>query len=139
MRTGIFFCIAFLLCVAIPSAKARQFEADHSSPSERIENSDHAQNQDSKEKQDDKKPAPQENDISKTYAFDGTYQLEIINTRYMPVLPGNLMNIIRDNRHETNTVYVQINNMLRVKILPKSEINSPGFQPLKEKYIHVKE
>ncbi len=68
--------------------------------------------------------------------INGTYQLEIIG-RQNPLIPANLHQIVTENRKENQLSYVQLGTMVRVKILPFSEINSPSFKPLKEEFVNV--
>lgn len=64
------------------------------------------------------------------YTIDGTYQIQLINSRSQPLIPANLNKIILDNRDATEIKYVKLGTEVRIKILPLSEINKPDFQPL---------
>lgn len=68
--------------------------------------------------------------------FEGTYQVQIIDSRQLPTIPLSLMDTIEANRHETEVKYVWLPNNVRVKILPKSEIASSTFQGL-PRVIHI--
>jgi len=69
---------------------------------------------------------------------EGTYQLQVINSRNQPFIPANINELVAEKRNATEVVYVQLGSEVRLKILPLSEINKPGFIPL-EKIIHVTE
>ena len=62
--------------------------------------------------------------------IDGTYQLQMIRSRNQPYFPANLDKIVTDNRDATQVKYVSLGTEVRLKILPLSEINAPGFKPL---------
>lgn len=70
--------------------------------------------------------------------IEGTYQIQVINSRNQPSIPGNIDELILQNRHATEAVYVQLGTEVRLKILPLSEINRTGFTPV-EKIIHITE
>lgn len=62
--------------------------------------------------------------------IEGTYQIEVINTRSQPFIPGNLKQLVIENRNATKIIYLTLGTQVRLKILPLSEINRPGFKPL---------
>lgn len=80
-----------------------------------------------------KNTAAEKNELN---SIAGTYQIEVINTRLTPSIPGNLEEIIRNNRHQTKTIYVELGTMVRLKILSNDEINKIDFKPLKQ-IIHI--
>ena len=59
--------------------------------------------------------------------IDGTYQMQVVNSRQLPTIHLNYMEIIESKRHETDTVYHYFNDNLRVMILSKSVISDPKF------------
>ncbi len=69
---------------------------------------------------------------------EGTWQIQVINSRNQPFIPGNIDQMIAENRHASETVYVQLGSEVRLKILSLSEINRPQFIPL-EKIIFITE
>ncbi len=65
-----------------------------------------------------------------TPSIDGTYQIQMINTRNKPNIPGNLNQLVLENRDATQVKYISLGTEVRLKILPLSEINKPDFKPL---------
>lgn len=67
---------------------------------------------------------------------EGTYQVQIIDSRELPTIPLSLMDSVTVKRHATETKYVWLKNNVRVKILPVTEINTTNFKSLERvKYI----
>ncbi len=62
--------------------------------------------------------------------FDGTYQIEIHNVRYQPNIPGNIVEIVNDNRLENETFYYPLDSNIRILIQSRTEIYSPNFERL---------
>lgn len=62
--------------------------------------------------------------------LEGTYQLQIIDSRELPAIPLSLMDTIQAKRDEKIVKYIWLKNNIRVKILPKSEIYSSTFKGL---------
>lgn len=58
---------------------------------------------------------------------EGTYQIQMIDTRSLPSIPLSLIQIIENKREETEVVYYQYKSNIRIKILPKQMINKKGF------------
>ena len=69
-------------------------------------------------------------------SIDGTYQIQVVNSRNKPYIPSNLNQLVLDNRDATQVKYVTLGSEVRLKVLPLSEINKPDFKPL-EKIAHV--
>ena len=65
-----------------------------------------------------------------TTSIDGTYQIQVINSRNKPYIPYNLNQLVLENRDATVVKYVTIGSEVRIKVLPLSEINKPDFKPL---------
>lgn len=59
--------------------------------------------------------------------LEGTYQIQVIDSREQPTIPLTLMETIELNRHVTEVKYIWLKSNMRVKILPKNEISSPSF------------
>jgi hypothetical protein len=77
-----------------------------------------------------------ENAIIET-STEGTYQLQVINSRGNPYFPANLDEIVRANRKKDEPAYVWLGSNVRLKILPLSEIKASGFaRPEKIVYIN---
>ncbi len=68
--------------------------------------------------------------------LEGTYQMQIINSRDKTELPLYLMDTIQKKRHTTNVVYYKYKSNVRLMILPFSEINKQGFKRL-ERIAHI--
>lgn len=68
--------------------------------------------------------------------FEGTYQLQIINSRDKTELPLYLMDTIQAKRHATNVVYYKYKSNVRLMILPYVELNRKDFKPL-ERIAHI--
>jgi hypothetical protein len=62
--------------------------------------------------------------------FDGTYQIEIHNVRFQPNIPGNILEIVQNNRLEHMSKYYNLDENIRIHILSRDEINSADFQRL---------
>ena len=62
--------------------------------------------------------------------FDGTYQIEIHNTRLQPSLPSNIIEIVNNNRLENETFYYPLDSNIRIRIASRTEIYSPSFERL---------
>lgn len=60
--------------------------------------------------------------------LEGTYQVQIIDSRELPAIPLSLMDTIVAKRDEKDVKYVWLKNNTRVKILPVKEITSPAFK-----------
>jgi hypothetical protein len=60
----------------------------------------------------------------------GTYQIQVIESRNKPYIPGNLTELVLNNRHATERKYIKLGSEVRLMVLPLSEINSPGFRAI---------
>ena len=67
--------------------------------------------------------------------YDGTYLVEMTK-RGIPSLPVEINEIVEENRQETSVAYFYLSEYVRIKILPRIEINSPGFTPF-ERHINL--
>ncbi len=63
---------------------------------------------------------------------EGSWQIQVINSRNQPFIPGNINELVAEKRHASETVYVQLGTEVRLKILSLSEINRPQFIPLEK-------
>lgn len=70
--------------------------------------------------------------------IEGTYQVQIINSRELAAIELQLMEIIENKRVENDTVYYQIKPNIRVLILPKKVIEKADFKAI-EMTIHISE
>jgi len=60
--------------------------------------------------------------------LEGTYQVQIIDSRELPAIPLSLMDTIISKRDENEVRYVWLKKNVRVKILSTKEIKSSTFQ-----------
>lgn len=65
-----------------------------------------------------------------TIQFDGTYQIEIHNVRYLPNIPGNIEEIVSNHRTDNVTVFFPLDENIRIRIPSREELLDPNFQPL---------
>lgn len=60
----------------------------------------------------------------------GTYQVQVINSRLMPNIPGDIERIASEKRKKSERVYVQLDANIRIMILSEDEIKNATFKPL---------
>jgi hypothetical protein len=65
-----------------------------------------------------------------TTNVEGTYQIQMIHTRNKPYLPTYLNEIVARKRDKTVAVDTLLSPVIRLHILPLSEISKPDFKPL---------
>jgi hypothetical protein len=73
--------------------------------------------------------------------LEGTYQIQVINSRELYVFPLQYLDTIVSKRDQNNVVYFSYPGQpqFRIKILPQSVISSPGFVKVKKsEYVHQK-
>lgn len=68
--------------------------------------------------------------------LEGTYQVQIINSRELPTIPLSLMDQVEQKRDASAVTYVWLKSNTRVKILSKTQIEDPAFKKL-EKVTHI--
>ncbi len=73
-----------------------------------------------------------DNTAKNTTNIEGTYQIQVVNSRNHPYIPYNLNQLVLDNRDATQVKYVTLGAEVRIMVLPLSEINKPDFKPLKQ-------
>lgn len=54
----------------------------------------------------------------------GSFQFEILKGRKLTEIDITIIESIEANRHDTEVTYIQYNERIRIKILPKSVINT---------------
>jgi hypothetical protein len=70
------------------------------------------------------------------HKLEGTYQVQIVNSREKTEFPMLLLDTIVAKRDRTQVVYYQMKPNVRIKILPQNIIESPAFTPLERiKYV----
>ncbi len=62
---------------------------------------------------------------------EGTYQIQVVNSRNQPNIPGNIKQLVLENRATNEVKYVTLGTEVRIMILPTSEITKPDFKPIK--------
>lgn len=60
----------------------------------------------------------------------GTYQVQVVNSRLMPNIPGDIDQIASEKRKKSERVYIQLDPNIRIMILSEDEIKSETFKPL---------
>ena len=63
---------------------------------------------------------------------EGTYQVQMIATRQTPAIPISIIQLIEDNRHAVDTVYVDYNSKMRIMILPQDLIDNGNYTHLSQ-------
>ncbi len=62
--------------------------------------------------------------------LNGTFQIQVIASREMPIFPLKTLDEISLKRDENKVTYIWIKSNIRVLILPKSKIEEAGFKPI---------
>ena len=71
--------------------------------------------------------------------LEGTYQIQMIDTRALPTVELSLYKIIEEKRNLNKTVYHYLNSNMRIMILPQETIQNSDFISLERiKYISSK-
>jgi hypothetical protein len=68
--------------------------------------------------------------------LEGSYQIQIIDSREGPVIPLTIMDSIQIKRKQNETTFFWLKKNVRIKILPYNIINKQGFSPL-ERVKHI--
>ncbi|MEJ6582897.1 MAG: hypothetical protein QNL61_10515 [Crocinitomicaceae bacterium] len=69
-------------------------------------------------------------------ALEGTYQIQMIDTRALPTITLDLFPQIDALRLENETSYFNVNQNMRIMILPREVINASNFVWV-ERVIHI--
>lgn len=67
----------------------------------------------------------------------GTYQIQMVGTRKRAAIPLSLYEKIDSVRKEEELVYYKVSDIMRVKVLPSSQIEAEGFKGIQEEVVHV--
>ncbi len=67
-----------------------------------------------------------------TASVEGTYQIQVLNTRDQPFIPFNIGEIVINNRKQDEIFYYQLSDNVRIKILPINQVNSNEYKPLSQ-------
>ena len=65
--------------------------------------------------------------LSTKAQVQGSYQVEMINTRSLPTIPLIAYKEIEQRRKQSEVVYYQLNENTRIKIFPFDQIKDPNF------------
>jgi PIN domain nuclease of toxin-antitoxin system len=69
---------------------------------------------------------------------EGTYQIQIINSRNKPNIPANIDELVIKNRQANEIKYLSLGTEVRLMILPLSTINSVNFKSI-ERFAYIRE
>lgn len=69
-------------------------------------------------------------------ALEGTYQIQMIDTRALPTITLDIFPQISSLRSESVITYLNVNPNMRIMILPSQVINDPDFVWI-ERVVHV--
>lgn len=70
------------------------------------------------------------NILPENLTVEGTYQIQVINTRDHPFIPSNIEEIVIKNRQQSIISYYKLSDYVRIEILPLDVIDSPNFEPI---------
>lgn len=71
--------------------------------------------------------------------LEGTYQVQIINSREKIAFPLSTLDVIESKRTKTDTVYFWLKERVRVMVLPSETLSNKTFTPLERiTYINTK-
>ena len=73
----------------------------------------------------------QANNLEVLERFDATFQIEIHNTRHQPIIPGNICEIVSQNRLQNQTNYFPLDENIRIRIPSKDEFLYPSLSSKK--------
>lgn len=65
-----------------------------------------------------------------SYKLEGTYQIQVIDSRELPAIHLSLMDTIAEKRKLSEIAYYYVKPNTRIKILPLAEIQKAGFLPV---------
>lgn len=63
-------------------------------------------------------------------SLEGTYQIQMIDTRVLPAVELSIYSIIQEQRSSKNVVYHYLNSNTRIMILSFETIETPNFKSL---------
>ena len=64
--------------------------------------------------------------------LEGTYQIQMIDTRSLPTTPLSIFPMIRDARTSSSVTYIEYSENMRIMVLPLNIIESKDFVPVKK-------
>ena len=81
--------------------------------------------------------AEKKSDTKLQKAAKGTYQFIVENTKSQVAFSDEILYEVEKNRDDKEIKYLQLGSQAKVKILPRSVINSKDFVPLQEEIIYI--
>ena len=69
--------------------------------------------------------------VNLLHKLEGTYQLQILDSRELPTISLDMLDKIQDKRHQTDTIYFSVKHNFKVMILPYSTIEKKDFTAIK--------
>ncbi len=73
-----------------------------------------------------------------TNDIEGTYQIQMINTRSIAYFNQDWIQQIKDNRKQSEDAFINVAPHMRIRILSHDAINSPNFQA-PERVVYIQE
>jgi hypothetical protein len=68
--------------------------------------------------------------------LEGTYQIQVLDSRDKTEIPLYIMDSIQAKRHSTDIIYFPLKNNVRVMVLPLSVISKKDFKPV-ERVVNI--
>jgi hypothetical protein len=68
--------------------------------------------------------------------YEGTYQIQMIDSRKQPAVPYDLVERVNAARKQNEETFFYLNKNVRIRVLPKSVIERPNFTRV-EKIVHL--
>ena len=62
--------------------------------------------------------------------LEGTYQIQVIDSREKVAFPLSTLDVIETKRTKTDTIYFWLKERVRIMVLPANELNKVDFKPL---------
>jgi hypothetical protein len=63
--------------------------------------------------------------------LEGTYQLQIIDSRELPTISLDMLDKIQAKRHQTDTIYFSVKQNFKIIVLPYETIEKKDFTAIK--------
>lgn len=68
---------------------------------------------------------------------DGIYQIQMINNRYKPSLNDEHLRLILASQSQSDIVFLDLSEKVRIKIQSKDAVISNGMIPTDEKIVYI--
>lgn len=66
--------------------------------------------------------------------YEGTFQIQVSDSRLKPSIPYNIDELIENNRSQNEVKYVQLGTQVRLMILPKNQLKGKSQLPMISTY-----